>query len=246
MSAVAIKERRGVGAYIIVTIDVLALVVVLGAVLYTLSASALRVLRPAAEEQRIFWGRLATQLCVPPSQVPALPPLAADAGVIGQLAFLSEMRNVSATIWRIYEGCQEPRTVVINEDLLHFKVDEYQVFEAPPGPAFRKICAYVDANLDSHNQIYVSGHTDDTYTEDYNFELSYKRALTVAKVIRDHLAARNLQPGRDYDLYPLGMGESQLLSARAGENKTAWRTRCRRIELSFRSSRGARPGVYKP
>ncbi len=74
---------------------------------------------------------------------------------------------------------------------------------------------YKDTNLD------VIGHTDSVGKDDYNRDLSYKRAYSVA----DYLAAQGVPGNR---LSPLGLGESQPI---ADNNTEYGRSQNRRVEL---------------
>jgi len=226
----------------VVLIDVLLLLLMLGAAIHTQTSGHLRVVIPVMRDQVAFWRQRAADLCTDPGPLPALPPAEAT-DPSRQLALLSQLPSFSSTVWRTYVGCQEPRTVVIDEELLHFKVDSYDSFETDPEPGYEKIRGYVDLHVRARNRVYVIGHCDDTYTDEYNYLLSYRRALQVAGVIRAHLLAEGRRPGSDFVLLPIGMGKSQLLERRPGEALEAWRTRCRRVEISFRTGRTARqPG----
>ncbi len=232
-------DRRRAGASSLVVLDVLLLLMILATAVHTIVVSRMRVLGPVTKFQQDFWQRRANELCS--GQVPLIPELPPNADSLQQMAFLDQLSPVSQKIWDRYQECLEPVTVVIDEELLHFKVDRYDQFESDPEPAFAKIRAYVDQNLKTHSQVYILGHTDDTFTDEYNYLLSYRRALYVAMVIQRHLAASKLQQGRNYALYPSGMGKAQPLARQANEGIEAWRTRCRRIELSFRSARSGQP-----
>ena len=227
--------RRGAVAYMILAGDVLALVFVLGVVLQALTARAIGALAPVTAEQQSHWQELADAPCVAAQSPPRVPAL--QSGSWGLISTLVGIGRVAPRIWSLYTDCQEPITLIITEDLLHFKVNMYDQFESPEEPAYAKIRNYVDQNLAVRSDIYISGHTDDTFTDEYNFELSYKRALHVMAVIRSHLDSKNLTPGSSYRIFPLGMGKSQLLEKKRDESMDAWRRRCRRIELSFRSRR---------
>jgi hypothetical protein len=74
-----------------------------------------------------------------PPSVPALPP---GASAWEHIENLIELWRVEPQIWSLYVGCKEPRTEVISEDLLHFKVNKFDEFETPPEPAYSKICGY--------------------------------------------------------------------------------------------------------
>jgi outer membrane protein OmpA-like peptidoglycan-associated protein len=223
------------GAYLFLVIDVLFLVIVLGVVLQTLTTRALGALRPPAIWAHNHWTELAAYPCVAAQHPPAIPVLAEGASVQEAIATLVSLGKVESKIWKLYSDCQEPRTEVISEDLLHFRFNAYDQFEAPPEPAYAKINGYVDQNLALRNQIYVTGHTDDIGGEDYNFALSHKRAVQIMRVIKAHLEELKKKEGEDYIIYPLGMGYSQKLKQDDGESGDDWRRRCRRIEISFRS-----------
>jgi outer membrane protein OmpA-like peptidoglycan-associated protein len=228
--------RRGTGAYLILALDLVLLVIVLGVVMQTLTSRAIGKLAPVIQDQQRHWSELAMEPCVANQSPPAVPALAPGASAWDHIEVLLELRRIGPQIWSLYKGCREPRTEVINEELLHFRVNKFDEFETDPEPAYAKIRDFVDQNLAVRNQIYITGFTDDTFTDQYNFELSYRRALHVMNIIRQHLDAKGLTPGTSYRIYPLGMGRSQLLSRNHGENIDSWRRRCRRIELSFRSS----------
>jgi outer membrane protein OmpA-like peptidoglycan-associated protein len=232
-------DRRRAGPSTLVALDVLLLMMILVLALHTIMVSRLSVVGPVAKYQREFWRERANELCVEPNQTPSMPELAADADPLRKLAFLKQLTSYSQTVWRLYEECGE-RKLVITEELLRFKVDKHNQFEAKPNPeeAFTKIRNYADKNIQSHNQIYIMGHTDDTDEPDYNYQLSYRRALEIAMVIQRHLSNAGKEPGKDYALYPVGLGESQLLARKADDNLTVWRAKCRRIELVFRNLRG--------
>ena len=74
---------------------------------------------------------------------------------------------------------------------------------------------YKDTTLD------VLGHTDSVGSDDYNRELSYQRAYSVA----DYLQAQGIPAER---LAPRGLGESQPL---ADNNTEYGRSQNRRVEL---------------
>lgn len=74
---------------------------------------------------------------------------------------------------------------------------------------------YKDTTLD------VIGHTDSVGKDDYNRDLSYKRAYSVA----DYLSAQGVPGNR---LSPLGLGESQPI---ADNNSESGRSQNRRVEL---------------
>jgi len=228
------RRRRGFSMLILVDIGLLLAVLVVAA--HTFIASRLQTLGPAARYQQTFWQARADELCEREG-VPRLPPLPADGDATDQLAFLDGLTGVSNRIWQMHQNCEEPRSIVLPEDLLHFRVDKYDEYETSPEPAFATIRNAVNEHLKARNQIYVLGHTDDTATDQHNYELSYKRALEVARVIERHLTGTlRLKARQDFALYPVGLGESQLLGLANREEVGRWRTRCRRIEISFRAA----------
>jgi outer membrane protein OmpA-like peptidoglycan-associated protein len=222
-------------AYLLLVVDVLILVIVLGVVLQTLTTRAIAALRPAAVWEHNHWEELAAFPCVAEQKPPAVPGLAAGADAPEAIAALVKLGGVGARIWKLYSDCQEPRTEVINEDLLHFQFNKHDEFEAPPEPAYAKINAYVDQHIALRNYIYVTGHTDDIGGEDYNFALSHRRAVHIMHIIKSHLDSMGKKEGVDYVIFPLGMGFSQTLKRGDGQSEEDWRRQCRRIELSFRS-----------
>ncbi len=98
--------------------------------------------------------------------------------------------------------------------------------------AIKKIKSWVDSHTNSRN-IFIRGHADETGDDNYNYILSYRRALFVANIIKEHLNAKNLKQGVDYHLNIEGLGESRPVAKKAGENQNEWWARCRRIELAF-------------
>ena len=235
------QNRRRSAPSMLIVLDVLLLLMILATAVHTIIVSRMRVLGPATQAQSEFWQQRANELCVGRKQIPAAPTLRLNADPLEQLAFLAELMPYSQKVWELYQGCQEPITREITEDLLHFKVNRFNEFEADTDvqAAFKTIRTYVDESLlTRRNQIYVMGHTDDTADDKYNYDLSYQRALYIAEGIQKYLAASGKQAGRDYAIYPVGMGKSQLKEQQSREPQDKWRTRCRRIELSFRSLRG--------
>lgn len=192
------------------------------------------VLRGIADSERDFWSRRAAELC--DGSPPVAPNLEEMSDPVGLALTLFELIDFRDAVWLRYQRCREPRTVVIDEELLHFRVDRADQFESDPRPAFRTIMRHVDENIVSHPRIYVIGHTDERASERYNDYLSFRRALHVADEIRKHLRARQLIEGRDYAVYPVGRGELQPVERVPGETTAQFWRRCRRIELSFRSA----------
>jgi len=99
-----------------------------------------------------------------------------------------------------------------------FNTDEYNIkssFFPSLNSVAKVLYKYKDTNLD------VIGHTDSVGKDDYNRELSYKRAYSVA----DYLVAQGIPGNR---LSPLGMGESQPI---ADNNTEFGRSQNRRVEL---------------
>jgi outer membrane protein OmpA-like peptidoglycan-associated protein len=238
-------SKRRASASVIVIFDVVLMLFTVGSLLYTYTASGMQLVPEIATYQTAFWERRASELCVEQDQRPRLMPLPANADPVTQLARLAGQTDQYEKIWAMYEGCQEPKMETINEDLLHFKVNKYDDFESDPSPGFQTIRSFVDQYVKSHQLIYVIGHTDDTFTDEYNYLLSYRRALRITDEIKSHLTRERLQAGKDYMLYPVGMGKSQLVPQVAGESVDDWRKRCRRIEIYFRSSRATSKAAGK-
>ena len=237
------SQRRGAGSFLILGIDFILLLLVLGVVLHTLTTIVMSKLAKGYEIEQKHWSEIAADPCVATLSPPAVPALSKGADPEEVVQNLIKLQLAEPTLWKLYQGCQEPQTFVISEDLLHFKVNKFDDFEAPPQPAYDKICSYVKDNLlRMRNQVYIRGFTDDTFTDEYNFELSYRRALHVMGVIRGCLDSNGLSPGAKLRIFPIGMGRSELLQQRQGEDIDDWRRRCRRIELSFRAE-GLRPPV---
>jgi outer membrane protein OmpA-like peptidoglycan-associated protein len=193
-------------------------------------------LRELGQSQMAFWESRVRELCGNQYRLPVSPSHLQDqAAPADWLRYLRELDDYRKKIWELYIECQEPKTVIINEELLHFRVNRFDDFESDPTPGLKKILDYVDTNRRTHGHIYVIGHTDDQADHRYNDHLSYRRALYVVDKVRAHLQSQQLVEGKDYTLYPLGMGEYQLLTRGTTESLDDWRKRCRRIELSFRS-----------
>jgi outer membrane protein OmpA-like peptidoglycan-associated protein len=192
--------------------------------------------RAISNEQQQFWddrvGDMRRQECIKNAAF-GVSLLLPDGDPVRQLVHLAGSDSQRQALWQAYEGCLEPKTFVVPEDLLHFKVDRFNDFEGDPRQAFAMIRRYVDENITSRRAIFILGHTDDTFTVDYNAELSYRRARTSAALVEEHLTAKGLQSGRDFALYPIGMGETQLLP-RGDLDLDSWRKASRRMELSFR------------
>src|ERR1022692_746199 len=126
----------------------------------TLTARAIGKLAPVIRDQQRHWSELASEPCVAAQSPPAVPALPPGASAWAHIENLLELRRIWPRIWSLYVGCQEPRTEVISEDLLHFKVNKFDEFETPPEPAYAKICGYADQSLlTMRTQIYVRGFT---------------------------------------------------------------------------------------
>lgn len=99
-----------------------------------------------------------------------------------------------------------------------FNTAEYSIkssFYGSLNSVSKVLYKYKDTVLD------IIGHTDSVGDADYNQELSYKRAISVA----NYLEAQGLPAQR---LAPLGLGESQPI---ADNNTAAGRSQNRRVEL---------------
>ncbi len=237
MRAIRKTSRRRSTASVIVVFDVLLMLFTVGSLMYTYMASGMAHVPEITGSQMAFWERRASELCVEPDKRPRLKWPPADADPIIQLAFLNDQAAQYQKIWELYKGCQEPKSESIPEDVLHFKVDKYDEFESDPATGFQTIRSYVDQYIKTHKLIYVVGHTDETFTDEYNNLLSYRRALRVVDEIKNHLTRRRLQAGKDYSIYPVGMGEMQLLKPKSSEGLAEWHKRCRRIDIDFRAGR---------
>lgn len=194
-------------------------------------------LQQLAQTLRSFWEMRERELCVQERPVPPDPPDSADPSQL--MIYLDQLTAFGERVWELYLLCQE-KTVVIGEDLLHFKVDRDDKFESDPTRGFRIINSYLDANVRTHPNVYIVGHTDETAGDEYNEKLSYRRASFVATKTRQYLRGIGLKEGRDFVLYPVGMGEKQPVKPVAGESRADFLRRCRRIEIQFRSGVGAK------
>lgn len=238
------RSRRRAKASTLVIVDLVLLLLILGAAVHTAFFKSVRGLDEALQGQRSFLQGRADKLCgeVVPSApyVPALPE--------EQLTFLPRLTQFADHVWREYDKCQQPIEKPIPESLLHFKTnqpaadttdtdDEDAIYEPDTntGKAYRTIYGYVDENIGQRNQIYVLGHTDERGDEPLNYGLSYRRALKITNIIRRHLAAAGKVEGRDYTIYPVGMGEAKPVGRQPGQDTLGWYKDCRRIELIFRS-----------
>ncbi len=101
-----------------------------------------------------------------------------------------------------------------------FDVDSDQV-----NPQFYRTLAAVGEVLNEFNKttIEVSGHTDSTGSAQYNQDLSYRRANSVAYV----LAQNGVMPGR---MYVIGLGETRPVASNANPGG---RARNRRVEIQI-------------
>jgi outer membrane protein OmpA-like peptidoglycan-associated protein len=73
--------------------------------------------------------------------------------------------------------------------------------------------------------LYIDGHTDDQGSDDYNLDLSKKRATAVVAALVEH---HGVGSGR---LEPRGLGESQPVAVNDSEEGRSWN---RRVELVAR------------
>jgi len=166
------QNRRRLGPSMLVVLDVLLLLMILATAIHTIVVSRMRTLGPATKFQNEFWQQRTNELCVDRDQLGPAPSLSAGADPLEQLTFLGQLTPYSQKVWELYQSCQEPITREITEDLLHFKVDKFNEFEADTNvtAALRTIRAYVDESLATRrNQIYILGHTDDTADDKYNY-----------------------------------------------------------------------------
>jgi outer membrane protein OmpA-like peptidoglycan-associated protein len=110
--------------------------------------------------------------------------------------------------------------VLVMASDITFDVDSDQV-----KPQFYQTLAAVGEVLAEYNKtmIEVSGHTDSTGSNDYNQDLSQRRANAVAYV----LAQNGVMPGR---MYVMGLGETRPVASNA---TPAGRARNRRVEIQI-------------
>ena len=104
-----------------------------------------------------------------------------------------------------------------SQDLLMatFKSDVFfdlNSFTLKPG-AYNELNRVADAlNRFPQTNVQVQGHTDRSGSEQYNMELSQRRANAVV----NYLIQRQVNPQR---LIPIGLGESQLISSDPAQNR---------------------------
>ena len=221
----------------LLALDFLVLLLVVGLVAFMQSAKSLQVASQFADSQHRFMTARAAGLCADMGPIPEVPRLPASDDPVQRLLFLQDLIPVQERIWKRNQECQEPRTVVITEDLLHFQYNRHDRFEGDWQRGLNTVVSIVDQSIRERKMIYVIGHTDKRGGDVFNYELSYRRALYIAMEIRRHLESRGLHQGTDYQLYPFGMGKSQPAERLSGEGDETWWTKCRRIELSFRGER---------
>ena len=181
------QNRRRAGTSPVIVLDVLLLFLILAIAIHAIVMKRLGGLKPTVQSQIAFWQERSSELCGDSSQRPTLPVLSDSSDPLEQLKSLAAVNDFSATVWEKYESCQEPISVNIPENLLHFKVNKFDEYVGDSEPGFTKIQENVDKHIESHTQIYVVGHTDDTGTEKLNYDLSYQRALHIAAFIQKHL-----------------------------------------------------------
>jgi outer membrane protein OmpA-like peptidoglycan-associated protein len=114
-------------------------------------------------------------------------------------------------------AASEAASIQRNQDVLTatFKSDVYFKFDsATLLPGGQREMDRVASVLNQYPQttIRVEGHTDATGTEEYNLQLSERRARAVA----DALVQRNVYPER---ISTVGFGESQLISSDPATNR---------------------------
>jgi outer membrane protein OmpA-like peptidoglycan-associated protein len=194
----------------------------------------LRRVRPEAEKQMRYWQERVASLCTDRGPLPTIPVPPAGPAPEAWFGFINQLDEAGSAIWQRAGECAEPRSIVIPESVLHFKVDRFDEFEGDSERGFRAIFDFVDQHRPTRQLVAVTGHCDETYTDEHNYLLSFRRALYVAGRIKTHLDGQGLRGGADYALLPVGMGRSQLLPREPGEAETEWWGRCRRIEITMR------------
>jgi outer membrane protein OmpA-like peptidoglycan-associated protein len=194
-----------------------------------------------------FWQHRSQELC---GTRPPLPALAHAREVLGEEQDLERVATYRDAVWEEYADCLEERVVEIPESLLRFTFNRWDAFDMEPwrlAEAKERIRGFVDEHKD-RRRIIIRGHCDKFGDDDTNYVISFRRALYVAQIVRDHLATqmlpdgRKLRLGHDYFVIPIGMGRTVPVERRPGEdeNDPGWRGRCRRIELAFQR---IRPGA---
>lgn len=115
---------------------------------------------------------------------------------------------------------QGDRIILVMASDITFPVDSDQV-----NPQFYQTLAAVGEVLAHYNRttIEVSGHTDSTGADQYNQDLSQRRANAVAYV----LAQNGVMPQR---MYVIGMGETRPVASNAN---AGGRARNRRVEIQI-------------
>jgi len=204
-------------------------------------------LKHLAEDELRFWNDLKQGLC-DSRMIPAVPDTPADsANPTDWALFVRNLKRWEMKVWEQYLKCQEPVPFIIGEDLLHFKIDKWDLFENNLDTALRIIYENVDKILKSHSQIYVFGHTDPSGGDKHNEDLSFHRAQFVAEKIRQHLVEKNLHESVDFALYPVGMGRYKKPDKEPDKLPTEsiddYYKRLRRIEISFRSAAKSSVGM---
>nr|VFJ60427.1 MAG: OmpA family protein [Candidatus Kentron sp. DK] len=192
-------------------------------------------LRGQLAQQLAFWDAQKANLCKLDRELPASPQFPINASLGEYLAAGRELATYRNRIWKLHALCIESKKEVIGEDLLKFKYDRYNAFDMTSEAvmvAKDRIRRLVDKHHEFRN-IYVEGHCDPQGGDEYNYRLSFMRALYVSGIIRRHLDAQGLEEGGDYFLHIIGYSKRRPLPRKPGEPEAAWYSRLRRIELGF-------------
>ncbi|MGA1867470.1 MAG: OmpA family protein [bacterium] len=187
------------------------------------------------DQQTDFWQRRIEKLCEKPQRELRLNEIRFDDSPNGYIEAFIELGNYYCLVLDLYDKCTEERVEVIDENLLRFKFDRYDEFDMDPQDlkcAKEKIKQLVD-RYGSYRKIQIRGHCDQRGGDEYNYLLSFRRALYVGNVIKIHLKKQGLIEGKDYFISLIGFGKSRLLPKAEGEEEEHYYSRCRRIELAF-------------
>ena len=110
---------------------------------------------------------------------------------------------------------------VQSETIDHFELNKSDV-PATATATLDRLAAQLQ--LYGQVQVHIEGHTDSSYTPEYNQQLSEQRA----QAVRDALVGRGVEANR---IVVEGFGETQLLSPE--ERTSEERARNRRVEVWF-------------
>lgn len=185
--------------------------------------------------QKGIWDERVGKLCEPPDMTFNLDQIKYNETPNGYIEALVNLGEYTRHIFEINDSCMVEKIETIDENLLKFSFNHWNKFDMKIeelNESIEKIKELVDKHEDLRN-IYVRGHCDPEGDDDYNLVLSYRRAMYVGNIIKQHLESRNLAENRDFFITLSGFGERRLLKKEPNEEYDDWRSRCRRIELAF-------------